>query len=404
MAATSEDRQVIVAGHICLDIIPTFEQSVSNIASLIVPGQLVKIGPAILSTGGAVSNVGLALHRLDVSCRLAGKVGDDLLGGAICQFLRQQGEALAQGMIVAPGAASSYTLVISPPGIDRSFLHCPGANDTFGAEDLDDERLAGAHLMHFGYPPIMHRMFSDGGSELAQLFRRVKEAGLTTSLDMTMVDLNSPAGQCDWEALLHRVLPFVDFYLPSIEETLLMLDRSRYKQLIAENGGGIDIAKQIDGEMLQMLSSRLLDMGAGVVVLKLGDQGIYLHSSGDEKRLSRMGAAGPVDTRAWRSRQLIVPCFEVDVVGTTGSGDCTIAGFLAAVVRGMSPEQSMQSAVAVGACNCEAADATSGVRPWSEVRRRIESGWSRLDCSMSLDGWHPDEPRSTWIGPLDASH
>ena len=48
--------------------------------------------------------------------------------------------------------------------MDRSFLHCPGANDTFGPEDIDVERLAGVSLFHFGYPPLMRRMYSDGGA------------------------------------------------------------------------------------------------------------------------------------------------------------------------------------------------------------------------------------------------
>ena len=46
------------------------------------PGRLLQIGPATFSTGGPVSNTGLALHRLGIATRLMGKVGDDLLGQA----------------------------------------------------------------------------------------------------------------------------------------------------------------------------------------------------------------------------------------------------------------------------------------------------------------------------------
>ena len=47
-------------------------------------------------------------------------------------------------MLISPGEDSSYTLVINPPGIDRIFIHCPGANDTFGAADIpiDEVRQA----------------------------------------------------------------------------------------------------------------------------------------------------------------------------------------------------------------------------------------------------------------------
>jgi len=82
-----------------------------------------------------------------------GKVGDDILGRAILDFLRRHDPRLADGMIVAAGEPSSYTIVISPPGVDRMFLHCPGANDTFGAADVAYDRLGSARLFHFGYPP-----------------------------------------------------------------------------------------------------------------------------------------------------------------------------------------------------------------------------------------------------------
>jgi sugar/nucleoside kinase (ribokinase family) len=65
------------------------------------------------------------------------------------------------------------------------------------------------------------------------------------------------------------------------------------------------------------------------------------------------------------------------VVGTAGSGDATIAGFLAAFLRDMTPEEAVTMAVAVGACNVEAADTLSGIRPWDETLRRVAAGWPR---------------------------
>jgi hypothetical protein len=64
---TTATAQVIVAGHICLDIIPTFEQRVNDLGALLKPGSLVKIGPAVIATGGAISNTGQSLHRLGVA-------------------------------------------------------------------------------------------------------------------------------------------------------------------------------------------------------------------------------------------------------------------------------------------------------------------------------------------------
>lgn len=375
----------LVAGHICLDLIPTFpENAAGDVSRLIQPGRLTKIGPAVVSTGGAVSNTGLALHRLGTPTALMGKVGDDLLGQSIVSFLHAIDPNLAGGMIVTPGEQSSYTVVVSPPGADRSFLHCPGANDTFTADDVDESKLTG-RLLHFGYPPIMRAMYQNDGTALRDLFARARRRGLTVSVDMTLPDVNSEAGQLDWPTWLSNVLPDVDLFLPSIEEVLLMLDRDRYLRLADEAGGAIDIARQIDAPLLREIADQLLDMGCAIVVLKLGDQGLYLRTTADRDRLHQAGAAlepfGPEFT-AWLDREMIAPCFAVDVVGTTGSGDCTIAGFLHALLAAGVPEQAMTAATAVGASACEVADATSGIRPWPEIADRIQAGWPRAELKL----------------------
>jgi sugar/nucleoside kinase (ribokinase family) len=115
--------------------------------------------------------------------------------------------------------------VISPPGSDRRFLHHPGANDDFSAQDVSEEALQDAHLFHFGYPPLMANMYSNGGRQLLELFQRAKSHGLTTSLDMAYPDPESAAGRADWRAILHNVLPYVDIFVPSLEEILYMLWR-----------------------------------------------------------------------------------------------------------------------------------------------------------------------------------
>ena len=80
------------------------------------------------------------------------------------------------------------------------------------------------------------------------------------------------------------------------------------------------------------------------------------------------------------------------VAGTTGAGDCTIAGFLAALLRGEGPVQAATSATAVGASSVEAPDATSGVPPWSELDARVRAGWAREPIGIRLDdrGLEPD--------------
>ena len=182
-----------------MDIIPDLSShAVGQFDSAFQPGRLVHVGAASISTGGAVANTGLALHRLGIETRLLAKVGSDLLGQIVRQIVTSYASHLDDGISSSKETSTSYTVVINPPGCDRRFLHHPGANDDFCSEDVREEDVRDARLFHFGYPPLLAEMFADGGSQLTDIFRRVKSLGLTTSLDMALPDPYSAAGRADW--------------------------------------------------------------------------------------------------------------------------------------------------------------------------------------------------------------
>lgn len=388
----------IVAGHICLDLIPTFGPSASQEGNPLLPGRLLEVGAAALSTGGAVSNTGLALHRLGIATGLVGKIGDDLFGRVILDLIARHDPGLTKGMIIAPGEVSSYTVVINPPAIDRIFLHCPGANHTFTADDIPYDLVAQARLFHFGYPPLMSRMYQDGGRHLVEVMRRAREAGTTTSLDMAMPDPNGPSGQVNWPEILKATLPYTDLFLPSAEELLFMARRERFAAL-AQSPGGVQAA--LTPADIADLAETALNLGARIVALKVGSRGLYLRTA-DASALGALGRAAPASPDAWGNRELWSPCFvPMPLVGTTGAGDATIAGFLAALLRGLGPEETVTFACAVGACNVEAADALSGIRTWEETQSRLAAGWPRQTLLLDEPGWRYDPASGLWHGPRD---
>ena len=388
----AQGPEAVVAGHICLDVIPAFEGGERNLAEVLAPGRLVRVGRAVTATGGGVANTGLALHKLGIKATLMGKIGDDMFGRAILDALAGHGASLAQGMVTAPGEASSYSIVLSPPGVDRIFLHHPGANDTFGAEDVDTAVLAKARLFHFGYPPLMRRMYERDGQVLAKVFQRAKSTGVATSLDMALPDPASQAGKADWAKILKKTLPFVDVFLPSVEEILYMLRRGDYLAL-REQAGSPDILPLVTSNMVAELGQELLDMGVAVAGVKLGERGLYVHTAGSAA-LESMGRARPKDSSAWADKEVWAPCFKVRLVGATGAGDSAIAGFLSGLLRGRGLEQSASLAAAVGACNVEAADAFSGLLSWEATWDRMARGWERVDPKIGSSDW--EECQGLW--------
>jgi sugar/nucleoside kinase (ribokinase family) len=349
-------------------------------------------GPVVVATGGAVSNTGIALHKLGVDTQLMGKIGQDLFGQATLNVVKSYGgDHLANGMRIVPGEASSYTIILNPHNIDRIFFHYPGPNDTFGAADVDYDLVGQAALFHFGYPPIMQRFYQNQGAELLDMFKRAKATGVTTSLDMVMPDPMGPSGQVDWWPILKTTLPQVDLFLPSIEEILLMLYPDTFKKVAS---GTVPVTPALASR----IAADLLALGTKVVMLKAGHLGLYLRTA-SEAALTQLGRARPSNLARWANREFWAPSFQTTPVGTTGAGDAAVAGFLSALLRDLTPTEAVTMAAAVGACNVEAADALSGVRSWEETLARVKAGWPRQRLDFTDPGWRFDEARQLWLGP-----
>jgi sugar/nucleoside kinase (ribokinase family) len=378
---------IVVAGHICLDIIPDWR--IGSIKTII-PGHILEMSGLKLSTGGAVANTGIALKKLGISTALLGKVGADAFGKVILEILKKEDKTLAENMIISGSEVSSYTIVLNPPDTDRIFLHYPGPNHSFTASDIPYEKIKSSRIFHFGYPPLMQKFYENDGKELVKMFQRIRKMKIITSLDMAMPDPESPAGRVDWFKFFKNVLPMVDIFMPSIDELLYMLNPEKFYK-ISEKKERFDIV------LLNQLAGQLIDYGTKVVAIKLGNQGLYLRTH----QIEKSNLPYIINYKNWDYRQLLSPCFATEVKGTTGTGDATIAGFLAQLLEGGEPEKCITLATAVGACCVEAIDATDGIRPLPEIIKRVTSGWDRLSLSIPIDNWKYDYQYKIWKGPED---
>lgn len=356
---------VIVCGHLCLDLIPGMKHLPGW--ALTAAGRLFESGPIGISTGGAVSNTGLALHRLGVDVRLMSIVGDDLLGQVIIHYLQARDPLLTEYIQPMPGQPSSATIVLQPENADRTFLHCAGTNAVFSAANVHFELAGRARIFHLGYPPLLPRLIEQDGEALQAIFANVRAAGAVTSLDMVMPDPQALSGQVNWPLILDRTLPYVDIFIPSIDEILFMLRRADWE---AWKG---DTLAHLNRSYLAELADELLGRGVAISGFKLGEMGMYVKTANGE-RLDRIKRV-QLDSDAWGNIEQWQPAYQVRVAGTTGAGDSAYAGFLAALLRGCGPEAAVSWACAVGACNVEAVDSTSGIRTWDETAQRLAGGW-----------------------------
>ncbi len=361
----------VVAGYLGVDIAPGFPAGRPAIpaAELFRPGKLIETAGLTFSLGGVVANTGLAMKRFGQRVELMGCVGCDSLGDIVLAELKRH--QAARGIRKSRRAGTAYGIVVAPPGMDRIFFEDPGYNAVFTAKDIDFKTVAQSRLFHFGYPPLMQKLWAADGAELRQLFQQVRRLGVATSLDLTLPDSASPAGKANWRKILAGTLPFVDIFVPSIEEILFMLEPEQYTRILAQ-AADRDMVEVIPQELCESLAARVLATGVKVVMIKAGHRGAYIQT-GDIAKLNSTTAL-KLPAANWSQRKLWVQPFPADprrIQNACGAGDCAIAGFLTAVLQGVEIEKAAQYAMLAGRDNLYGRDAFSGLSDWKEMTRLI---------------------------------
>jgi sugar/nucleoside kinase (ribokinase family) len=390
--------KAMIAGHLCLDITPSFPTAYDvSCEDIFRPGKLTNVNDAVLSTGGAVSNTGIAMSKLGVDVILSSLIGDDCFGKIIKELIEDNAGASFK---IVEDQSSSYTIVLAPPNVDRIVFHNPGTNDTFTSDDIDYNAVDTCDLFHFGYPPLMKSLYKENGAELVKLFKKIKDMGLTTSLDMALPDPSSQAGRADWKTILKNLLPYVDIFVPSIEEIAFMLDRSLFEQR-TKDADGNDPVLFYKPDDYAMISSALLGMGAEIIMIKSGIKGTYLRTAGSEN-LKQIGKVKLCDINDWAERELWAPSFKAEnFASALGAGDATIAGFLSGLMKGFSPEESLKIANITGWQNVQHIDAHSGIKDWETTLQLLKETERPVNPTyLDAENW-TCQKQGVYIGPND---
>jgi sugar/nucleoside kinase (ribokinase family) len=277
-------------------------------------GKLALVPRMELHSGGCAANTGIALGKLGIATRIVGRVGQDGFGDFLIRELERHGldtRGVARDAVVN----TSATMVMVHSDTERSFLHYRGANAELTDADVPPDLLEGARLLHVAGSFLMPKF---DGEPTARVLAMGRRRGLTTCLD-TAWD-----AQDRWLSLLAPCLPYLDHFVPSIEE-----------------------ARQITGRQAPAeVAAALRDAGVGTVVLKMGEEGCYAH--GPDGKFS-------------------LPALPVPAVDALGAGDAFAAGFIAGLVHGWDLERAARFATAVGATCVTALGATTGVRSLEET-------------------------------------
>ncbi len=193
---------VCVAGEINLDLILYgLPEATSTERELLANGSVLTLG----------SSSAIFSHNLAVMGARVGfitRVGPDPLGQIALARLKEGGVDLKR-VVHAGGPTATGVTVILPHAGSRHIFTYPGTMFEMTYGELDLNYLASARHFHMS-SLFLHRGLRD---RIPELFRRMKRAGLTTSLDTN----DDPDDR--WNGVLQQTLKYVDVLLPNERES-----------------------------------------------------------------------------------------------------------------------------------------------------------------------------------------
>jgi sugar/nucleoside kinase (ribokinase family) len=264
---------ITIAGELNLDLI------LYGLPDELPPERELLADRMMLTLGGSSSILAHNLAALGSRVGFQSRIGDDDLGQAALLALQQSGVDVSRVRRV-PGAVKTGLTVILQREAWRNMVTYSGTIGELVWGDLDFDYLADSRHFHFSSFYLQSAL----RPRVPELFRKMKEAGLTTSLDTN----DDPDD--GWGGGLHDALRYVDVFLPNERE--------------AQKAAGVDDLETAVTKLAALVP---------LVVVKLG----------------REGALAQRGTNRFTS-----PALRVEAVDAVGAGDSFDAGFLHQYVRG----------------------------------------------------------------------
>jgi sugar/nucleoside kinase (ribokinase family) len=246
-----------------------------------------------LTVAGTAGGTVVDTAKLGLKSLAVGAVGDDEKADWVLLTLNKHGIDTS-AMQRIKGIPTSATILNVRPNGDRPALHVRGASDHFDVPASMYDQVFDAPIIHLGGTGLLKKL--DGPASVT-ILREAKKRGCIVTFDLI-------AANAETAAIVKPLLPFIDYFMPSIEE-----------------------ARDMSGQATPEDCARFyLDHGAQCCVFTLGGDGAYYaHRDG-----TRMKS----------------PAYAIQIIDTTGCGDAFDAGFIASLHHKMDTETALRFAQA----------------------------------------------------------
>jgi sugar/nucleoside kinase (ribokinase family) len=267
-----------------------------------------------LAVSGAAGTAAIAAAKMGLKTLAVGGVGDDLMGDWVIQRLQHFGVDISTMQREKHWKTSSSIVTTRADG-SRPALHMSGATGNFYVTEAMLPNIVDAKVFHAGGVGLMHAM--DNG-RTAEVMAAAKAAGALTTVDVF-------AGSPNDLPAVASVLPYTDYFLPSIEEARALTG-------LSDTG---DAARYF------------LDLGVKTCVFTLGGDGAYYHDC--------------------FGYTFSMPAFDIPVKCSCGCGDAFNAGFAVGLVNGFDMEATVRFAQAAAALNATGLGSQAGIQSFEHT-------------------------------------
>lgn len=301
-------------GFYCLDVLGV---PVTNIAP---GGGCIFIDDIHITTAGTCGGSVIDAAKLGLKCVAVGAVGNDEKADFMINQLKSFGVDTSTMQMHESVPTSSSILTIRPDG-SRPVLHVRGVSEEFYLSDEAIKKALDAKVVHFGGTGLLPKV---DGKPTMEFMRAAKALGRITTLDLISVTKETLD-------VVKPVLPFVDFFMPSIDEAGIM-------------SGSMDP---------EYCADFYLGLGAKNCAISLGADGSLIASQDGTR--------------------FYVPAHDVRVLDTCGCGDAYSAGFVVGLAKDMDIEDCARFATACGALVATGLGSDAGIIDFDTTMKAMNS-------------------------------
>lgn len=309
--------QVLSLGELLVEVMrPAFDLSLDE------PGPF--LGPF---PSGAPAIFIDAVARLGISCGIIGVVGDDPFGKCVLRRLRQDGVDVHSVRVVSHRTTGIAFVSYRSDGSRQFVFHLPlSAAALLSPEDVHESYMEGVRALHITGSTLS---FSDTAREAcSKAIRLAKQRGAIVSFDPNirpeLLGIETVRSFCE------PILQVCDLLLPSGQEATMLTG-----DINEENA-----------------CWSLVSRGIPIVLLKRGAKGCVVFTADGSKE---------------------IPSYSVTEVDPTGAGDAFAAGFVVAMLRGMSVYEAARFANAIGALAVTKQGPMEGLPTLADVQTLVSS-------------------------------